>query len=91
MTYNFDDSLIQLIDKTNSTPTGITEGGLIDGDLKPFYARLTQKIGDGLVPSAVLSLYVQLDGKFVRTVPIIIDKDAPDKYLIQIEMKQVGL
>ncbi len=90
MTYNFDDSLIQLIDKTNSIPTGITEGGLIDGDLKPFYARLTQKKGDGLVPSAVLSLYVQLDGKFVRTAPILIDKDAPDKYLIQIEMKQDG-
>jgi len=90
LTYNFDDSLIQLIDKTQSTPIGITEGGLIDGDLKPFYARLTEKKGDGLVPSAVLSLYVQLDGKFVRTAPILIDKDAPDKYLIQIEMKQDG-
>ncbi len=90
MTYNFDDSLIQLIDKTALTPTGITEGGLIDGDLKPFYARLTEKVGDGLVPSAILSLYIQLDGKFVRTAPILIDKDAPDKYLIQIEMKQDG-
>jgi len=90
LTYNFDDSLIQLIDKTNSTPTAITEGGLIDGDLKPFYARLTEKEGDGLVPSAVLSLYIQVDGKFVRTAPILIDKDAPDKYLIQIEMKQDG-
>lgn len=90
MTYNFGDSLIQLIDKTQSTPMGITEGGLIDGDLKPFYARLTEKEGDGLVPSAVLSLYIELDGKFVRTAPILIDKDAPDKYLIQIEMKQDG-
>lgn len=90
MTYDFDNSLIQLIDKTTSTVTGITEGGLVNGDLKPFYARLTQKKGDGLVPSAVLSLYIQLDGKFVRTTPILIDKDAPDKYLIQIEMKQNG-
>lgn len=90
MTYDFDNSLIQIIDKTQSTPVGITEGGLIDGDLKPFYARLTQKVGDGLVPSAVLSLYIQLDGKFTRTVPILIDKDAPDKYLIQIKMEQVG-
>jgi len=90
LTYNFDDSLIQLIDKTNSIPTGITEGGLIDGDLKPFYARLTEKAGDGLVPSAVLSLYIQLDGKFVRTAPILVDKEAPNKYLIQIEMKQDG-
>ena len=90
MTYNFGDSLIQLIDKTNSTPTGITEGGLIDGDLKPFYARLTEKEGDGLVPSAVLSLYILQDGQFVRAAPILIDKDAPDKYLIQIEMKQDG-
>jgi len=90
LTYNFDDSLIQLIDKTQSTPTGITEGGLIDGDLKPFYARLTEKEGDGLVPSAVLSLYIDLDGQFVRAAPILIDKDAPDKYLIQIEMKQDG-
>jgi len=83
-------SLIQLIDKTTFAVTSITEGGLIDGDLKPFYARLTQKKGDGLVPSAVLSLYIQLDGKFVRAAPVLIDKDAPDKYLIQIEMKQVG-
>jgi len=90
MTYDFDNSKIRLIDKTSSTPMGITEGGLIDGDLKPFYARLTQKKGDGLVPSAVLSLYVQLDGKFVRAAPILIDKDAPDKYLIDIEMKQLG-
>ena len=90
MTYNFEDSLIQLIDKTQSTPLGITEGGLIDGDLKPFYARLTEKAGDGFVPSAVLSLYIEGDGKFVRTAPILIDKEAPDKYLIQIEMKQDG-
>jgi len=92
MTFDYDNSTVRIIDKTNITPTGITEGGLIDGDLlgPELVARITQKKGDGLVPSAVLSLYIQLDGKFVRTAPILIDKDAPDKYLIEIEMKQIG-
>jgi len=92
MTYDYENSTVRIIDKTEFTPTGITEGGLIDGDLlEPlFVARITEKAGDGLVPSAVLSLYIQTDGKFVRTAPILVDKDAPDKYLIEIEMKQVG-
>ena len=92
MTYDYDNSTVRIIDKTNSTPTGITEGGLINGDLlgPEFVARITEKTGDGLIPSAVLSLYIQVDGKFVRAAPILIDKDAPDKYLIEIEMKQIG-
>jgi len=92
MTYDYVNSTVRIIDKTQFTPIGITEGGLIDGDLlgPEFVARITQKKGDGLIPSAILSLYVQLDGKFVRAAPILIDKDAPDKYLIEIEMKQVG-
>lgn len=92
MTYDYGNSIVRIIDKTALTPTGITEGGLIDGDLlaPQFVARVTEKTGIGLVPSAVLSLYIQVDGKFVRAAPILIDKDAPDKYLIEIEMKQIG-
>ena len=92
MTYDYDNSTVRLIDKTSFTPTGITEGGLIDGDLlgPELVARVTQKKGDGLVPSAVLSLYIPLDGQFVKSAPILVDKDAPDKYLIEIEMKQIG-
>ncbi len=91
MTWDFDTSVIKLIDKTNSTPTGITDG-LTDGNLldPEYFARLTQKKGDGLVPSAILDLYIPADGQFVRTDPILIDKDAPDKYLIEIMMTQDG-
>jgi len=92
MTYDYDNSTVRIIDKTALTPTGITEGGLIDGDLLgPLHvARVTEKEGDGLIPSAVLSLYIPTNGQFVQTAPILVDKDAPDKYLIEIEMKQVG-
>jgi len=92
MTYDYENSTVRIIDKTQFTPIGITEGGLIDGDLlAPLHvARITQKKGDGLVPSAILSLYIPISGQFVTTAPILIDKDAPDKYLIEIEMKQVG-
>ena len=92
MTYDYDNSVVRIIDKTSPIPIGISDGGLIDGDLlaPQHVARVTQKKGDGLVPSAVLSLYIPLNGQFVKTAPILIDKDAPDKYLIEIEMKQVG-
>lgn len=92
MTYDYDESIVRIIDKTSPIPIGISEGGLIDGDLlAPLHvARITRKKGDGIVPSAVLSLYIPIDGQFVKSAPILVDKDAPDKYLIEIEMKQVG-
>ena len=92
MTWDYDNSIVRIIDKTNPTPTGITEGGLIDGDLlaPTHVARIVQEKGDGKVPSAILSLYIPSDGMFVQAAPILIDKDAPDKYLIEIEINQIG-
>jgi len=92
MTWDYDDSIVRIIDKTNNTPTGITEGGLIDGDLlaPTHVARIVQEKGDGKVPSAILSLYIPADGTFVKSAPILVDKDAPDKYLIEIEIHQIG-
>ena len=31
---------IKLIDRTNSTPTGITTGPVVNGDLEPFFKKL---------------------------------------------------
>ena len=92
MTWDYDNSIVRIIDKTNDTPTGITDGGLIDGDLlAPLHvARIVQEKGDGKVPTAILSLYIPIDGMFTQSAPILIDKDAPDKYLIELEMHQTG-
>lgn len=65
----------------------MNDGNLLDSK---FFARLTKKKGDGLVPGAILNLWIPADGKFVRTDPILIDKDAPDKYLVEVEMQQEG-
>ncbi len=92
MSYDFDNTAVRIIDKTNITPTGITEGGLIDGDLlTPLHVgRIVTEEGDGKTPNLTLLLFIPLDGKFVRSAPILMDKDAPDKYLIEIKLSQNG-
>ena len=92
MTWDKPLTIIRLIDKTNFTPLGITEGGLIDGDLNntDFFGRLVKEIGTGKAPTATLFLHIPNDGKFIRTAPILVDKDAPDKYLLEAQISQDG-
>jgi len=92
LTWDTSTSIIRLIDRTNSTPTGITEGGLVGGTLidTPYLARLTREKGEGKSPNATLMLYPQASGIFVRTAPILIDEDAPDKYLLEVRIDQNG-
>jgi len=92
LTWDQSTSIIRLIDRTNSTPTGITEGGMINGNFigTDYLARLTREEGEGKSPTAVLMLYPPSSGLFVRTAPILIDKDAPTKYLLEVRIDQVG-
>ena len=55
MTFDYDNSIVRLIDKTNPVPTGITEGGLIDGNLltPEIAARITDKEGEPGEPPQV--------------------------------------
>lgn len=85
-------SIIRLIDKTNSTPTGTTDGGLVAGDLigTNKIARLIIDRGDGKVP--VATLYLELDqtnsGQFQTSAPILTDKNAFSKYLLETKIAQ---
>lgn len=92
MTWDQTTSIIRLIDRTNSTPTGIIEGGLVAGNLvgTDFLARLTREEGEGKSPSAILMLYPPASGLFVRTDPILTDEDAPGKYLLEVRIDQPG-
>ena len=93
MTWDKALTIVRLIDKTQSTPLGVTEGGLIDGDLNNtnFFARLVKERGDGKSPTSTLFLYPPVDGKFTRTAPILIDKAAPDKYLLEVQISARGV
>lgn len=83
-------STIRLLDKTNATPTGTTDGGLIAGDLigTKKMARLIIEEGDGKIPSAVLYLHMDESGQFVTTAPILNDKTAFTKYLLETKIAQ---
>ena len=65
----------------------MVDGNLINTD---FFARLTREEGEGKTPTATLMLYPPANGKFVRTAPILIDENAPDKYLLEVRIDQSG-
>jgi hypothetical protein len=83
-------SVIRLLDKTNSTPTGTTDGGLIGGDIigTNLMARLTIEEGDGKIPVANLYLHLDPSGMFELTPPILTDKLAFTKYLLETKIAQ---
>src|SRR5574338_972806 len=89
--WNPDFSECRLLDKNQTTPTGTTDGGLVDGDLLATHKvlRIVQERGDGKVPTCILYLDINDNsGQFVTTAPILVDKDAFDKYLVQIQIAQ---
>ena len=73
----------------NLTPT---ESGLIaGGDLTPYLNRLEYtNCGIDRQNNAVVSLDVPTDGTFIRTAPILVDKEAKHNYLIDIQITSDG-
>lgn len=89
--YDYAHTTIRLLDKTAAAPTGTTDGGLVNGDLKATnkIARLVVEEASGKVPTAVLSIKMSNDGQFITTAPILTDKDAFSKYLLEVQIAQV--
>lgn len=88
----YDSLLLRLIDKTNSTPTGITEGGLIAGDISPYHVRseLLHSIVNR-TSNVTIMLYVPPSGIFVTAAPKLLDDDAQDKYYLEAQIEQGGV
>jgi len=78
-----------LLDKNESTPTPITDGQVVNGDLTPFRHKMEAKnTGNQTLNSGVLILRIPPDGTFVRKEPILVDESAKDDYIIEFQMKQ---
>lgn len=89
MTTSFYSCTLLLLDKTIESPTGVTEGRVIAGDLNPFKGRLElTNTGNSKSNNGVLTLRVPTDGTFVRKAPMLINEESKDKYLIQAQIKQ---
>ncbi len=84
----YEEELLLLV-KGIDTPTTVTEGQVIDGDLTPFRHRMEAvNTGNQLQNNGVITLRVPPDGTFVRKEPILIDESAKDDYIIQFRIKQ---
>jgi len=78
-----------LLDKTIDTPTTITEGQVQNGDLTPFRHRVELvNTGNLRQNNGMLTLRIPPDGTFVRKEPILIDENAKDRFIIQVQLKQ---
>ena len=86
---SYDSFLLRIIDKTNSTPTGITDNGLIAGDISPFFLRaeLLHSIVNR-TSNVTLVLYVPENGIFTTSIPKLMDDNAQDKYYIEAQLEQ---
>lgn len=86
---SYDSLLLRIIDKTSSPPTGITDNGLIAGDISPFLVRV--ELLHSIVnrtSNVTIILYVPEDGKFSTITPKLLDDDAQDKYYIEAQIEQ---
>ncbi len=81
--WDVNNSIIRLIDKTNPTPTTVYD---ILANKKQ--ARLVMEEGDGLIPKCILYLTIDLAGTFIRTAPILMDKDTITNYLLEVKIAQ---
>ena len=86
----FYDLTLELLDKTQSTPTPIaTTGKVINGDLSPFRASLELiNTGNTKTDHGVLKLRIPQDGTFVSVEPILVNEEAKDRFVIQAQIRQ---
>ncbi len=74
---------INLMDKTITFPITVLE------DLKPFFAKVeATHTGVQKTNSALLTLYVPPDGKFIRTAPLLMDEETKVDFMIEIQINQ---
>lgn len=81
----------RLIDRNNSTPTGITAGPVINGDLSPFTHKI-ELFSRGIRKnnqSASIHLKTKF-GVFARSAPDLMADNAQNLYLIELRISQDG-
>jgi len=85
----YDSFTLRIIDKTNSVPTGITEGGLVDGDITPFFIRceLLHSIVNRTANITIV-LFIPQSQIFTINAPKLMDDDAQDRYYIEAQLVQ---
>ena len=85
----FYEETLVLLDKNEETPTPITEGQVINGDLTPFRHKMeATNTGNQKQNSGTIILRIPPDGTFRTKEPILVDESAQDDYIIQFQMKQ---
>ena len=86
---NYYELTLELLDKTQSTPTTVAIGRIDDGDLRPYRSSLVlTNTGNTKTDSGVLTLRIPPDGTFVRTEPILVNEQAKDRFVIQAQIRQ---
>jgi hypothetical protein len=86
---NYYELTLQLLDKTQNTPTPINLGRISGGDLSPYRSSLTlTNTGNSKTDSGVLQLRIPPDGTFVRTEPILTNEESKDRFVIQAQIRQ---
>jgi len=90
LTSDFYDLTLELLDKTQSTPTKIaTTGRVINGNLSPFRASLELvNTGNKKTDYGTLKLRIPPDGTFVNVEPILVNEEAKDRFVIQAQIRQ---
>jgi len=85
----FYEETLVLLDKNEETPTLITEGQVINGDLTPFRHKMEAvNTGNQTQNTGTIILRIPPDGTFRTKEPILVDESAKDDYIIQFQMKQ---
>jgi len=80
---------IRLISKTASAPTGITTGGLTDGDLTPFFNSMSiTNVGVRQSNHGLINLDIPQDGRFIRSTPVLVDENTKNNYLVELQITQ---
>jgi len=81
-----------LRDRTQTTPTTVTEGNVISGDLLPYHLKseLTNVAHSTLVDNMRITFRIDPDGTFIRAAPLLTDEDTKTKYVIDAQITQDG-
>lgn len=84
------DRKVQIIDKGSATPvTGPTLGNIVNGDLDLFVLKVhTTNATTDEVNHMKLDLRIDPDGTFIRSGPILVDEEAKERYLIDVQIEQ---
>jgi len=83
--------VVKLIDRKTVTPTGITAGEIVAGDLSSHHLKMeVTNTANTLTDHCRLTLRIDPLGTFIRTAPNLVDENAKFNYLIEYQITQAG-